>query len=163
MLILHNIAWQCHVSPEKEMSCSPWDASNQETACWLQCFEPSICLEDSCASFMIWLWNPLHRLLGSILGLSWKMLLGRFWNLWQVRFSWRKYITEDMCFVQTFLYLTLSPGWAATVDALVIRFCFILGQELTELRTMHWDIEIVSWENYYFPLSFLLREFGTGT
>lgn len=165
MLILHNIGWQCHVSPEKEVSCSPWDASNQETACWLQCFEPSICLEDSSASFMIWLWNPPHRLLGSILGLSWKMLLGRFWNLWRVRFTWRKYITEDMCFVPDLSLPYPLTGWAASIDVLVTTFCLILGPELMELRTMHWDIWNCELRKLLLPLSFffLLREFGTGT
>lgn len=99
MLILHKITLRCHVSPEKEESCSPWDVSNQETACWLQCFEPSIHLEDSYASVTNWIWNPPHRLLGSIFVLSWKMLFGRFWNLWWVRLSWRRYVTEDLCFV----------------------------------------------------------------
>lgn len=155
MLILHKITLRCHVSPEKEESCSPWDASNQETACWLQCFEPSIHLEDSYASVTNWIWNPPHRLLGSIFVLSWKMLFGRFWNLWWVRLSWRRYVTEDLCFVPD---LTLSAGWAATVDALVITFCLILGPELIELRTMHWDIWNCELRKLLLPFKFFCSE-----
>lgn len=58
---------------------------------------------------------------------------------------------------QTSLYLTLSPGWAATVDALVTTFCLILGPELTELRTMHWDIWNCELRKLLLPFKFFAQ------
>lgn len=59
---------------------------------------------------------------------------------------------------QTSLYLTLSAGWTVTVDALVITFCLILGPELIELRTMHWDIWNCELRKLLLPFKFFCSE-----
>lgn len=139
-MILHKIYLRCHVSPEKDVSYSPWDASLQGPACWLQCFEPGLCLEDSYAFFTIWVWNPPHRLLRSFLVwagrcyLEGSEIFGEWGlpegsKLWGCVFCGRHLSTLHTPWYEQLLMMFWPPCSASS-----------WGPELMEPRTMHWNI-----------------------